>query len=86
MLGGLVRRSARPRGFTYEPRFYDGDAEDARKRRLQFRRPSEQRSRKTKQPAFIAVGLGLVVVFYLYTHIEQIASGTGVLLEFFFGA
>ena len=26
-------------------------------------------------PAFIAVGLGLVAVFYLYTHIEQITGG-----------
>ena len=80
-----MRRTARPRGFAYEPRFYDGDAEDARKRRLQFRRPSEQRSRKTKQPAFIAVGLGLVAVFYLYTHIDQITGGASVLLDFFFG-
>lgn len=81
-----MRRTARPRGFSYEPRFFDGDAEDARKRRLQFRRPSEQRSRKTKQPAFIAVGLGLVVVFYLYTHADAVVGGASVLLDFFFGA
>ena len=81
-----MRRTARPRGYHYEPRFYDGSAEDAKKRRLQFRRPSEQRTRTTKQPAFIAVGLGLVAVFYLYTHIDAVTGGAATLLDFFFGA
>lgn len=86
MLGGIVRRPARPRGYQYVPRFYDADAEDGRKRRLGFRRPSEQRSRKTRQPAFIAVGLLLVAAFWLYLNMDRVVGGTGVVLDFFFGA
>jgi hypothetical protein len=86
MLGGLARRTARPRGFQYHPRYHDPAADDARKRRLAFRRPSERRSHKTRQPAFIAVGLGLVVVWWLYVNADAVVGGTGALLEFFFGA
>lgn len=81
-----MRRTARPRGYHYEPRFYDADAEASRKRQLGFTRPSERRTHKTRQPAFIAVGLGLVLVFYLYTRIDAVVAGGEVLLQFLFGA
>jgi hypothetical protein len=68
------RRLARPRGFSYQPRFYDPEAEERRKRRLRFTRPSERRRRKTRQPQFIAVGLALVVALYLFIHIESIVE------------
>lgn len=86
MLGGLSRRTARPRGFAYEPRFYDADEEEARKRRLRFSRPSERRQHKTRQPAFVAVGLGLVAAFYVYTHLDAVVGGASTLLDLFFGA
>ena len=74
MLGLRSGKMARPRGYHYEPRFYDPDAEARRKRQLQFVRPSERRQRTTKQPQFIAVGLGLVLAFYLYVNIETIVE------------
>lgn len=86
MLGGLVRRTARPRGFQYHPRYFDAAADESRKRRLAFRRPSERRQHKTRQPAFIAVGLGLVAVLWLYLNADAVVGGTGALLDFFFGA
>ena len=82
MIGG---HKARPRGFDYQPRFYDPEKEERRKRQLQFVRPSERRSRKTRQPAFVAVGLGLVLVFYLYLNMETIAERVAGLGSFFFG-
>lgn len=85
MLGFRNGKMARPRGFDYNPRFYDPDAEARRKRQLQFVRPSERRTRTTKQPAFIAVGLGLVVAFYLYANIETIAERVTVFGGWFFG-
>jgi hypothetical protein len=72
MLGTKNGRLARPRGFNYEPRFYDPEADERRKRRLRFTRPSDRRQRKTKQPQFIAVGLALVVALYLFLNIETI--------------
>lgn len=74
MLGIRNGRLARPRGFSYQPRFFDPEAEERRKRQLRFVRPSERRQRQTKQPAFIAVGLGLVLAFYLFLHIETIVE------------
>lgn len=85
MLGLRSGRMAKPRGFTYEPRFYDPDAEERRKRQLRFVRPSERRQRKTKQPQFIAVGLGLVLAFYLYLHIETIVERVTAFGGWFFG-
>lgn len=74
MLGIKNGRLARPRGFQYQPRFYDPEAEERRKRQLRFVRPSERRQRKTKQPQFIAVGLGLALALYLFLHIETIVE------------
>ena len=85
MLGIQRGRMARPRGFSYEPRFYDADADERRKRRLQFRRPSEVRQRKTKQPAFIAVGLGLVVALYVYINADTLIERVASFGSFFFG-
>ena len=82
MIGG---HKARPRGFDYQPRFYDPEKEERRKRQLQFVRPSERRTRKTRQPAFVAVGLGLVLVFYLYLNMETIAERVAGFGSFFFG-
>ena len=86
MLGIRSGHTPRPRGYSYEPRFYDADAEKRRKRQLAFVRPSERRQRATKQPAFIAVGLGLVVAFFLYLNIEGIVERVLSFGAFFFGA
>lgn len=76
---------ARPRGFEYQPRFYDPEAEERRKRQLRFTRPSERRSYKTKQPQFVAVGLALVLAFYLYLNIGTIAERVTGFGGWFFG-
>ena len=58
-----------PRSFGYEPRFYDPKAED-RSRRIHRRQIEiERKPRRTKQPAFIAVGLALVLVLYIYVNL-----------------
>lgn len=85
MLGIRSGHTPRHRRFTYEPRFYDPDAEDRRKRQLAFVKPSERRSRKTRQPAFIAVGLGLVAVFFMYVNIDVIVERVLSFGNFFFG-
>ena len=85
MLGFRNGKLARPRGFSYEPRFYDPEAEERRKRQLRFTRPSDRRQRKTKQPQFVAVGLGLVLAFYLYTNIETIVERMTAFGGWFFG-
>ena len=85
MLGLRNGKLARPRGFSYQPRFYDPEAEARRKRQLRFVRPSERRQRKTKQPQFVAVGLGLALAFYLYTHIEAIVERVTTFGGWFFG-
>ena len=75
---------AKPRGFDYQPRFYDPDEEERRKRQLRFVRPSERRQRKTRQPQFIAVGLGLVLALYLYINLGTIADRVANFGSFFF--
>ncbi len=85
MLGLRNGNLSRPRGFSYEPRFYDPQAEARRKRQLQFVRPSERRQRKTKQPQFIAVGLGLALAFYLYLNIGDIVERVTAFGGWFFG-
>ncbi len=84
MLGIQNGRNARPRGFDYQPRFYDPEADARRKRQLQFVRPSERRTRKTKQPQFVAVGLGLALAFYLFIHIEDIVENVTAFGGWFF--
>lgn len=85
MLGLRSGRLAKPRGFAYVPRHYDADADERRKRRLRFSRPSEKRTRKTKQPAFIAVGLGLVLALYIYANLEMFIERAAAFGAFFFG-
>lgn len=85
MLGFRNGRLSRPRGFSYEPRFYDPDAEARRKRQLKFVRPSERRQRSTKQPQFVAVGLGLALAFYIYLNIETIVQQMTAFGGWFFG-
>ena len=85
MLGLRSGRVSRPRGFHYEPRFYDPEAEERRKRQLRFVRPSERRTYTTKQPQFIAVGLALVLAFYLFLHIDTIVERMTGFGGWFFG-
>jgi len=85
MMGLRGRKMARPKGFSYEPRFYDPDAEERRKRQLRFVRPSERRQRKTKQPQIIAVALALALAFYLYLHMETLAERVTAFGSWFFG-
>ncbi|GAB5534301.1 MAG: hypothetical protein Rubg2KO_05500 [Rubricoccaceae bacterium] len=85
MAGMIGGHKPRPRRFEYQPRFYDADAEERRKRQLKFVRPSERRAYKTRQPAFIAVGLGLVLVLYLYLNMGTIAERVAGFGGFFFG-
>ena len=85
MLGLRSGHTPKPRGFAYEPRFYDPDAEARRKRQLAFVRPSERRTRQTKQPQFVAVGLGLALAFYLFVNIEGIVERVTAFGSWFFG-
>ena len=85
MLGLRSGHTPRHRRFTYEPRFYDPAAEDRRKRQLAFVKPSERRTYKTRQPAFIAVGLGLAAAFYLYVHADVVVERVLSFGTFFFG-
>ena len=85
MLGIRSGHTPRHRRFSYEPRFYDPDAEARRKRQLAFVRPSERRTHKTRQPAFIAVGLGLVGAFFLYVNLDVIVERVLSFGSFFFG-
>ena len=84
MLGLRSGRLPKHRQFDYQPRFYDPDAEERRKRQLAFVRPSERRKRTTKQPQFVAVGLGLALALYLYLHIDEIAARVGAFGDWFF--
>lgn len=84
MIGIRSGHTPRPRRFEYQPRFYDASADARRKRQLAFVRPSEKRSRKTKQPAFIAVGLGLVAAFFLYVNMDVIVERVLSFGSFFF--
>lgn len=59
------RSRPRPRRFQYEPRFYDPKRDERIKQRLRFPR----KTRRGKQPAFIAVAVLLLVAFWIYTHL-----------------
>ena len=71
----IGRKQAKPRGYHYEPRFHNPDAEKRKRRRIRIERPAGSLYRKTKQPHFIAVGLGLVFALYLYINAEPIFGG-----------
>lgn len=70
----LSRKQRAPRGFHYEPRFHDAKADERRKRHIRIERPAGSLYRKTKQPTFIAVGLGLVLALYLYLNAETLIT------------
>ena len=76
-------RRVRPRKFSYEPRFYDPTKDDRLKRRMRAARPRVHP--KSNQPAFIAVGLGLLLALYLYLHIDSIVERVAAFSSFFFG-
>ena len=72
MLGMNPRRRVQPRRFHYEPRFYDPSKDERVKRKMRVARTYARP--KTKQPAFIAVALGLLLVLYLYLNIGELAE------------
>lgn len=76
-------RSVKPRGFSYQPRFYDPKAEASRRRAIRIERPKVRR--KTRQPAFIAVGLLLVLALYLYINMDRIIERMAAFGGVFFG-
>lgn len=82
----ISRRHAAPRGFHYEPRYYDEDEQERKRRRIRIQRPAHVGHRRTRQPAFIAVGLLLLVVFYLYTNIGDFVENASAFSRFFFGS
>jgi hypothetical protein len=82
---GPARRLARPRGFDYTPRYFNPESAERRKKRIRFTAPSQKRLRKTRQPAFVAVGLGLVLALYLYLQMDTIAERVTAFGAFFFG-
>lgn len=73
-----------PRGFSYEPRFYDPKEAERRRRTVRIERPPRVK-RKTRQPAFIAVGLLLVLALYLYSRMDAVVEGAASLGGLFFG-
>lgn len=65
----IGRKNIKPRQFGYEPRFFDPNAEE-RERRLHKRSIEiERKPRRTKQPAFIAVALALLLALYIYVNL-----------------
>ena len=71
----IGRKQAKPRGYHYEPRFHDPKQDERKKRRVRIERPAGSLYRKTKQPQFIAIGLGLVLALYLYINAEAVFGG-----------
>ncbi|HIG75012.1 MAG TPA: hypothetical protein EYQ24_10670 [Bacteroidetes bacterium] len=80
------RKQQKPRGFYYEPRFHDPKEEERKKRRIRIERPAGSLYRKTKQPQFIAVGLGLVLALYLYVNADAVFGGAVEGLTSLFGS
>lgn len=56
------RHRPKNRTFQYEPRFYDPSEDERKKQRIRF----ESKTRRGKQPAFIAVAVLLLLALYLY--------------------
>jgi hypothetical protein len=56
------RHRPKNRSFSYEPRFYDPKEDERDKRRVRF----ESKTRRGKQPAFIALAVLLLLALYLY--------------------
>ncbi|MEM1054158.1 MAG: hypothetical protein AAGI52_01425 [Bacteroidota bacterium] len=82
----IGRKQAKPRGYHYEPRFHDPKKDERRKRQIRIARPAGKLYRKTKQPHFIAVGLGLVLALYLYINAETVIGGAVEGLSRLFGS
>lgn len=80
---GTSRRRPKHRRFSYEPRFYDPSKDERLKKRMRIERTRVRP--KTKQPQFIAVGLGLLAALYLYLNIDSIVEGAAGLSHVFFG-
>jgi hypothetical protein len=59
------RHRPKSRKFHYEPRFHDPSEEERKQRRVRF----ESKTRRGKQPAFIAVAVALLLVLYVYTQL-----------------
>ncbi len=57
------RHRPKARRFQYEPRFYDPSQDERSKQRIRFK----SKTRRGKQPAFIAVAVLLLIAFYIYT-------------------
>lgn len=75
-------RRAKPRRFNYDPRFHDTTKDERLKRRMQASRTRVRP--KNKQPAFIALGLGLLGILYMYTNIDKVVEGAASFSTFFF--
>ena len=68
----IHKRLPKHRRFEYQPRFHDPSKDEAVKRQIRIRRANPATFRKTKQPQFIAVGLGLVGALYLFINGDEI--------------
>ena len=80
------RRLRKPRRFEYHPRFHDPKEDAKRLRGIRIERTHRTGARKTRQPHFIAVGLGLVLAFYLYVNAEELFGRVVSFGSFLFGA
>ena len=65
----LGTKRVKPRTFGYEPRFYDPKAEEQKARLHRRSVEIERKPRRTKQPAFIAVALALLLALYIYVNL-----------------
>jgi hypothetical protein len=59
------RHRPKARKFNYEPRFYDPSEDEKKKERVRF----DSKTRRGKQPAFIAIAVLLLLVLYVYTRL-----------------
>lgn len=61
----IPRTRVKNRRFEYTPRFYDPKEDDRLRQRLRI----QSKTRRGKQPAFIAVAILLAVAIYIYTQL-----------------
>lgn len=61
----IPRHRPKARRFNYDPRFYDPSEEERKTQRVRF----DSKTRRGKQPAFIAVAVLLLLVLYIYTRL-----------------
>lgn len=79
-------RKPQHRRFDYQPRFYDPEEEERRRRSIRIKKDPSLARRKTKQPTFIALGLLLVLVFFLYVNMDAVVENAAALSNLFFGS